>query len=110
MIVKFKSLTKTNIGLKIPKNYYGRICPRSSWAIKYTGVSTGVIDSGFQGNISVAFFNFFNKFYHVQISNRIAQIDLEKIAGPIIEEVYEFDDDNENIERGNFRFGPTDLK
>ena len=63
--IKPNSLQKvsTNVDLKIPKGHYGRICPCSNYALKFTGIGGGVINSHFGGNISVIFFSFLNKFY-----------------------------------------------
>ena len=68
----------TDIGLKILKNLYGRICCHSSYALEFTSVGTGVADSDYCGNLSVVFFNFLKKFYQVEIGDRIAQIVFER--------------------------------
>lgn len=95
----------TDIGLKIPKNHCGRICSRFSSALKHTSDGAQVINSDFSGKIYIAFFNFFNKFYQIQIGDRIVHIIFEKISIPVIEEVYEFD--YLNNERGVCGFGST---
>ena len=92
----------TDIGLKILKNLYGRICCHSSYALEFTSVGTGVADSNYCRNLSVVFFNFLNKFYQVEIGDRIAQIVFEKISLHTIEEVYDFDD---TTKRGIGAFG-----
>ena len=51
--------------------------------------------------------NFLNKFYQIQIGDRIVHFIFEKISTPVIEEVYEFD--NLNNERGVCGFGLTTL-
>ena len=39
-------LVRTAIGFKIPRGYFGKICVRSSFAIRYTNVDGGEIDTG----------------------------------------------------------------
>jgi len=53
-----RKLFKTNISLAIPKNYYGRIAPRSGLAYK-NGIDVlgGVIDSDYRGDIGVILLN-----------------------------------------------------
>ena len=62
----------TDIDLKTPKNHYGRICTCSSYTLKYTGVGAVVVNFDYRGNISIVFFKFLNKFYQVEIGDRIA--------------------------------------
>lgn len=67
-------------------------------------IGAGIIDSDFHGNICVVVFYFFNKFCCIQISDKVAQIVFEKISTPIIEEVYDFKEENNNESR-IFSFG-----
>lgn len=71
-------------------------------------IGAGIIDSDFHGNICVVVFYFSNKFYCIQISDKVAQIVFEKISTPIIEEVYDFKEENNNESR-IFGFGSTGL-
>ena len=104
--LKQNSLQKisADISLKIPKGNSGMIRPRSSYTLKFTGIGDAAIDSDFRGNISRIFFNFLNKFYQVNIGDRIAQIVFEKISMPLVEEVYEL---KEKTERNTVAFGST---
>ena len=46
----------TDVRFKIPKNYFGKTHPCSSYALKFTDVAAGVIDSDYSGKVSVVFF------------------------------------------------------
>ena len=46
----------TDIGLKIPKGYFGKIHLRSSFAMQFTDFGGGVIDSDYRGHVAVVFF------------------------------------------------------
>ena len=104
--LKQNSLQKisADISLKILKGNCGRIRPRSSYALKFTGVGDGVIDSDFRGSIFRIFFNFLNKFYQINIGDRTAQIVFEKISTSLAEEVYKL---KEKTERNTGAFGST---
>ena len=48
---------KKKVGFAIPKSYFGKIHAYSIWVRRFTGVSGGVIDSDYRGNVAVIFFN-----------------------------------------------------
>ncbi|URH25015.1 dUTP pyrophosphatase vaccinia F2L-like protein [Fowlpox virus] len=105
-----KELIKTDIILKIPNGYYGRIAPRSGLAYNYfIDVGAGVIDSDYRGNVGVLLFNFGSTQFNVCKGDRIAQIIFEKIAYPKIIEVTTLEEIN-ITDRGNSGFGSTGLK
>ena len=53
-----RKLFKTNISVKIPDGYYGRLAPRSGLAFKHgIDVLAGVIDSDYLGDIGVILLN-----------------------------------------------------
>ena len=63
----------------IPKGYFGRISPRSGFALNHgTVVFSGTIDSGYTGIIYVLLFNFSTNDFLVEKGNRIAQIFFQK--------------------------------
>lgn len=92
-------VVKTDICIKIPDGYYGRIAPRSGLALKQ-GIMTmaGVIDSDYLGEIKVILFNanFFFSGGKLQDHNRLSQLNLfrvaagDRIAQLIIEKYYDF--------------------
>ncbi|AUD40142.1 dUTP pyrophosphatase [Flamingopox virus FGPVKD09] len=105
-----KELIKTDIIIKIPNGYYGRIAPRSGLAYNYfIDVGAGVIDSDYRGNVGVLLFNFGSTPFNVSKGDRIAQIIFEKIAYPKIREVPSLEEIN-ITDRGNSGFGSTGLK
>lgn len=71
-----QKLIRTGIALEIPEGYFGLVRPRSGLATKY-GIGTnssGVIDSGYRGEISVTLINHTDANYMVNKGDRIAQI------------------------------------
>jgi dUTP pyrophosphatase len=100
-----RMLIKTGISIEIPEGYYGRIAPRSGWALKY-GIDTlaGVIDSDYRGEVGVILYNTDKEIpFHIKIGDRIAQI--------IFEKYYSFDIEISNeiskTARGDGGFGST---
>ena len=69
-------LVRTGIALEIPEGYFGLIRPRSGLATKYgIGINTsGVVDSGYRGEISVTLINHTDANYMVNQGDRIAQL------------------------------------
>jgi dUTP pyrophosphatase len=99
-----KALVKTDISLAIPNGHYGRIAPRSSLAWKnHIDVGAGVIDEDYRGPLGVVLFNHANEPFEIKRGDRIAQLIIEVIAHPEIEEVMDLDD----TDRGQGGFGST---
>jgi dUTP pyrophosphatase len=99
-----KALVGTDIAIAIPPGHYGRIAPRSSLASKFgLDVGAGVIDEDYRGHVMVLLFNHSDKDYIVQKGERIAQLLLERISHPPVEEVEELD----ITQRGSGGFGST---
>jgi dUTP pyrophosphatase len=91
--------------MEIPDGYYGRIAPRSGWALKY-GVDTlaGVIDSDYRGEVGVILYNTDKEIpFNIKMGDRIAQI--------VFEKYYTFDievsDEISKTSRGDGGFGST---
>mmetsp|Transcript_50 Transcript_50/g.173 ORF Transcript_50/g.173 Transcript_50/m.173 type:complete len:147 (+) Transcript_50:82-522(+) len=104
---KDKALVKTDLAIAVPQGYYGRIAPRSSLALKkFIDVGAGVVDSDYRGNVGVVLFNFSNEPFEVKQGDRIAQLILEAIATPPVEEVQDADA-LVATERGGGGFGST---
>ena len=101
---KGKALVKTDISIAIPTKCYGRIAPRSSVAWKHhIDVGAGVIDSDYRGNIGVVLFNHSDVTYKINKGDRIAQIILERIITPDVEEI----DELPETKRGSKGFGSS---
>ena len=46
-------LLRTDIGFNIPKGYFGKIHPRSSFALRFTDIGGWVIDADYRDPVSV---------------------------------------------------------
>ena len=104
---KGKALVKTDIQIQLPQGCYGRIAPRSGLAHgHFIDVGAGVIDPDYRGNVCVLLFNFGEEDFEVKTGDRIAQIILERIYFPTLEEVGTLDD----TLRGAGGFGSTGKK
>jgi dUTP pyrophosphatase len=97
-------LVSTGLAVKIPEGYYGRVASRSGLAVKSClEVGAGVIDSDYRGEVKVLVRNLGGKPFQLNHGDRIAQLIIEKITTPDIEEV----DDLDVTERGAAGFGST---
>ena len=99
-------VVSTGIQVQLPPGVYGRIAPRSGLAVKHgLGVGAGVIDADYQGEIKVVLFNHdLRNYFVIRPGYRIAQLLLEYVSTPEVEEVQEFDT---VTERGTGGFGST---
>ena len=74
-----KSLASLDLRMVIPKGYFGRISPRSSFALNHGIIAfSGTVDSGYIGIVYVLLFNFSSKDFLVEKGNRIAQMIFKK--------------------------------
>jgi dUTP pyrophosphatase len=98
-------LVQTGIAMEIPDGYYGRIAPRSGWALKY-GIDTlaGVIDSDYRGEVGVILYNTDKAIpFNIKMGDRIAQMIFKKY------ESIDFVIENEldQTERGSGGYGSS---
>jgi dUTP pyrophosphatase len=100
-------LIKTNITLKMPKGYYGRIAPRSGLAYKCgIDVLAGIIDVSYRGNVAAILINHGKKDFVVERGDRIAQLIVTKIlTGEKTRVVWGLP--KEKTERGEKGFGSS---
>ncbi|KAG6473328.1 hypothetical protein ZIOFF_067243 [Zingiber officinale] len=98
------AILNTGISIKLPEGTYGRIAPRSGLSAKGIFINGGVIDADFRGSIQVILFNFSFENILFNIGDNIAQLIIEKIALPEVEEVQFLD----QTPRGSQSFGSTD--
>jgi dUTP pyrophosphatase len=90
----------------IPHGHYGRVAPRSGLAWKKSiDVGAGVIDEDYRGNVGVILFNFGDEDFVIKQGDRVAQLILEKISTPEVEEV----DELPETSRGDGGFGSTGI-
>ena len=102
-----RRLISTGITMKIPKDSYGRIAPRSGLSLHYClDIGAGVIDSDYTGEIKVLLINNGSSPFQVTCGDRIAQIIFERIYLPEMRSVTSIDE----TERSSNGFGSTGLK
>ena len=74
-----RSLVSLDLRMVIPKGCFGRILPRSGFALNHGIIAfSGTVDSGYTGIIYVLLFNFSANDFLVEKGNRIAQIIFQK--------------------------------
>ena len=102
-----KAIAKTDLAMVIPLGHYGRIAPRSgfSWK-KHTDIGAGVIDADYRGNVGVVIFNHSDEDNNVSQGDRVAQLIIEQISTPVVEDV---EGDLDDTERGEGGFGSTGM-
>ncbi len=95
---------RTGIAIKIPEGYAGLVWDKSGIALN-NGIKTmaGVIDSGYRGEVKVVLINLSQKEYRINKGDKIAQILIQKVEQPTIEEVKKLN----NTSRGEGGFGST---
>ena len=96
----------TNVRVKFPKGYYGRITGRSSTIRKYSiRVEEGIIDTGYTGELYIAVWNLLDQPAIVSVKQRLAQLCIHQWY-PM---TFEYEEDWDAIEstRGSSGFGST---
>ena len=84
---------QTGLAISFPAGLYARIAPKSGLALKkFIDVGLGVVDSVYRGEVGVVLFNDGDQDFEVKIEDRIAQLILEKIDTPLVEEVQALED------------------
>lgn len=87
-----KGVVKTDLSIAIPSGTYARVAPRSGLAVKhFLDTGAGVVDEDYRGNIGVVLFNHGPEAFTIKQGDRVAQLILERIATPEVEEVDELD-------------------
>lgn len=101
-----RALVKTGLAFTVPKGTYGRIGPRSGFALK-NGIDTlaGIIDRDYTHEVGVILVNFGSEPFVIDHGMRVAQLVIEKIETPDVVEVERLDD----TARGEGGFGSTGL-
>ena len=83
-------LLPTQIKLRVPLGYYGRLASKSGLAILHQlHVGAGVIDPDYTGEIMVLLLNTASHVHPIIKGDPIAQLILEKVSIPILKEVKE---------------------
>lgn len=94
----------TGLAFEIPENHFGLLTNRSSVYEKDLQISTGIIDSGYRGEVKVKFRKFGNNIYDIE--ERVAQL----IIIPYTRVDLEFSDDLSSTKRDNKGFGHSGNK
>ena len=99
-----RGVVKIGIAVEILEGLYARIAPRSGLSIKKSiDVVAGVVDRDYRGEIGVVLINHSDNDFEVNVGDRIAQMILEQIKTPKVEEQANID----QPERGEKGFGST---
>ena len=102
-----KGLVPTGLSISLPAGLYARIAPRSGLALKkFIDVGAGVVDADYRGEVGVVLFNHGDHDFEVKMGDRIAQLILEKISTPEVDEVSGL----ESTVRGSGGFGSTGMQ
>ena len=86
-----KAIISKGIAMEIPEGYFGMVRPRSGLAVTkgITATSSGVIDSGYRGEIKVLLHNLGTQRYDISIGDRIAQLLILPVLHAVLEETSE---------------------
>jgi dUTP pyrophosphatase len=96
----------TGIAIKIPENYVGLVWDKGGPSHRF-GIKTlgGVYDSNYTGEYLIGLINLSREDFVIKKGQKIAQVLIQKVECPEIEEV----DEIEKTNRGEARFGSTGL-
>ncbi|MBT4377047.1 dUTP diphosphatase [archaeon] len=102
---KHRAMIKTGISMEFPEGCVALVWDKSG--IAKSGVTTlaGVGDPGYRGEYKIVLLNIGSKPYEIKKGEKIAQILIQKVEQPKIEEVYDLSDS----ERGSGGFGSSGL-
>lgn len=95
----------TGLKLAIPQGFVGLIWDKSGLALQGYTTLGGVIDANYRGELKIIFKNLSEDIYHVASGQKIAQLLIQKIETPLIEETSLED----QTSRGEAGFGSTGL-
>ncbi|XP_026435990.1 deoxyuridine 5'-triphosphate nucleotidohydrolase-like [Papaver somniferum] len=99
-----KTLIPTDLSIAVPEGTYARIAPRSGLTWKHSvDVGAGVIDVNYRGAVGVILFNHSDVDFQFKMGDRVAQLIIQKIITPVVEEAEDFD----STVRGSGGFGST---
>ncbi len=95
---------KTGISIELPLGYVGLVWDKSGISFK-SGIKVmgGVMDAGYRGEYMVCLANLSEEDFHIEKGKKIAQLLIQKVEHPEIEEASELSE----TERGEGGFGHT---
>jgi dUTP pyrophosphatase len=95
----------TGIAIEVPIGTYAKIAPRSRLTVKrHITTMAGIIDPDYRGDLKIVLHNFGNTNQIIKPNDKIAQMILERVATPDIEERSSLT----QTERASSGFGSTD--
>jgi dUTP pyrophosphatase len=101
-----RKLVPTGFKMAMSEGYEAQVRPRSGLALK-NGISVlntpGTIDADYRGEVGVILINLGQEDFKINRSDRIAQMIINKVEQPTIEEVKDLDE----TKRGSGGFGHT---
>lgn len=99
-----RQLVSTGLAIELPPGWYGRIAPRSGWAVQHgIDVLAGVIDADYRSELRVLLINLGEQAVSFDPGARIAQLIIEQAASADYLWVEELSD----TARGAGGFGST---
>ena len=94
----------TGIAMALPEGYVALVWDKSGVSHKFgVKVLGGVIDSGYRGEYLVGLVNLGQESFEIKVGQKIAQLLIQKVEHPEVEEVAELAETS----RGDGRFGST---
>lgn len=94
----------TGVAMALPEGYVALVWDKSGVSHKFgVKVLGGVIDSGYRGEYLVGLVNLGQESFEIKVGQKIAQLLIQKVEHPEVEEVAELDETS----RGDGRFGST---
>lgn len=97
-------LVPTGLAMTVPQGTYGRLASRSGLAVSSgIDVAAGVVDASFTGEVKVLLRNLGSQALTGRVGDRVAQLVLEVIKTPAVEEVR----DVKATDRGAAGFGSS---
>ena len=97
------AIIRTGVHVAIPKGYVGFLKSKSGLNVVNNLTGTGVIDSGYTGEIVVKLYNHGNEEKRFDIGDKIIQLVILPVFTPKLVKVYSLED----TERGDSGFGST---
>lgn len=98
------AIFRTGVHVELPKGCCGLLVSKSGLNVAHNITSTGLIDEGYSGEITVKLYNHdYVKHYQVRRGDKISQL----VIIPVKYEPVEIVDEIESGERGDAGFGST---
>lgn len=94
---------KTGVHVQLPHGCVGLLVSKSGLNVKHGITSTGLIDEGYSGEITVKLYNHGGRDYTIRKGDKISQL----VILPVLYEPVEIVDEIDGGERGDAGFGST---